>query len=155
MTHNYDRVNYKNKYTSDSNDIRNQYRHDRGRPRYEQNYTRENFRGNTRPYQNLGRQNSREYRGNYRNENYSRDRGGSRSRERTFSRNNNISRRNNRSIRSSRSRLGPRASKVEIELDAVSVENMTISQKIVLHPKRKQSLSKSNKCLTWMRNRHP
>ena len=38
-------------------------------------------------YQNFGRQNRREYRGNYRNENYSRGRGRSRSRERSFSRN--------------------------------------------------------------------
>ena len=34
------------------------------------------------------------------------------------------------------------------ELDAISVENMTISQKIVLHQKRKERYRKSSKCLT-------
>ena len=38
------------------------------------------FRGNTRSYQNPGRQNSRRYRDNYWNKNYSRDRGRNRSR---------------------------------------------------------------------------
>ena len=109
-THNYDRVNYKNRYRPDSSDRRNQYRQKRGRPRYEQNYRRENFRGNTRAYQNPGRQNSREYRGNYRNENYSTDRGRSWSRERLFSRNSSISKRNDRSTSSSRSRPGSRVS---------------------------------------------
>ena len=91
-----------------------------------------------RSYQNLGMQNRREYRSNYRNENYSRDRGRSRSRERSFSRNNNISRRNNRSISNSRSRSGSGVSTNRDRINAISVENMTISQKIVLHPKRKE-----------------
>ena len=64
------------------------------RPRYEQNYRRESFRGNMTPFQNPGRQNSREHRGDYRNENCSRDRGRNRSKERSFSRNSNISGRN-------------------------------------------------------------
>ena len=59
-----------------------------------------------RAYKNFGRQNSGgEYRGNHRNENYSRERGRSRSRERSFSRNIN-NRRNDRSISNSRSRSG-------------------------------------------------
>ena len=107
---NYDRGNYQNKYRSDSSDRRNQYRQNRGRPRYEQIYRRGNSRGNMRIYQNFGRQNSRgEYRGNYRNEYYRRERGRSRSRERSFSKNIN-NRRNDRSISNSRSRSGSRAS---------------------------------------------
>ena len=49
-----------------------------------------------------------EYRGSYRNEDYSRERGRSRSRERSLSRNID-NRRNDRSIRNSRSRSGSRA----------------------------------------------
>ena len=62
-------------------------------------------------YQDSGRQNSRgEYRGNYRNKNYSTERGRSRSRERSFLRNNNNNtRRNNSSISISRPRSGSRA----------------------------------------------
>ena len=68
---NYDQQSYLNKYRSDSGD-RRQYRQDRDRPRYEQNYRRGNFRGNIR---NFDRQNSRgEYRNNYRNEDYDRSR---------------------------------------------------------------------------------
>ena len=73
---NYDRCNcdqqsYQNKYRSDSRD-RRQYREDKGRPRYEQNYSRGNFRGNM---SNFDRQNSRgEYRNNYRNKGYDRSR---------------------------------------------------------------------------------
>ena len=37
----------------------------------EKNYRKGNFRSNMRMYQNFGRQNSREFRGNYRNEDYS------------------------------------------------------------------------------------
>ena len=62
--HNYDRGNYKNRYRSYSGERRNQYGQKGGRPRYEQNVRRGNLRGNTRPYQNPGRQNSREYKGN-------------------------------------------------------------------------------------------
>ena len=108
--HNYDRVNYRNIYRSNSSDMRIQYAYNRCRPRYEQNYRREKFRGNMRPYQHPGIQNSREYRGNYRNEKYSRDRGRSRSRERSFSRNSNISRINNNSTSNSRSQSGSRVS---------------------------------------------
>ena len=73
----YDQQSYQNRYRSDSGNIR-QYRQDRSRPRYEQNYRRGNFRGNMRSYD---RQNSRgEYRNNYRNEGY--DRSMNRSRER-------------------------------------------------------------------------
>ena len=101
-----------NRYRSDSSDRKNQYRQNRGRLRYEQNYRRGNFTGNARLYQDFGRQNSRaEYRGNYRNESYSRDRGRNRSRERSFSRNNNNNRRSDRSINNSRSKSGSRASK--------------------------------------------
>ena len=63
-----------------------------------------------RTYQNFGRQNSRgEYSGNYRNEDYSRERCRSRSRQRSFSMNIK-SRRNDRSMSNSRSRSGSRAS---------------------------------------------
>ena len=110
-SHNYDRGNYQKWYRSDSFDRRNYYRQSRGRPRYEQNYRRRNFRGNVRLYQDFGRQNSRgEYRGNYRKEDYSWERGRSRSRERSFSRNNNDNRKKNRSISDSRSRSGSRGS---------------------------------------------
>ena len=78
-THNCDRGNYINRYRPDSNDRRNQYAQNRSRPKYEQNYRRENIRGHLRSYQHPRRQNSREYRGNYRNKNYSRDRDRSRS----------------------------------------------------------------------------
>ena len=61
-------------------------------------------------YQTFGRQNSREeYKGNYRNENYSRKRGRSRSRERSFLGSIN-NRRNNRNTSNSRSRSGLRTS---------------------------------------------
>ena len=61
-------------------------------------------------YRTLGRQNSRgEYRGNYRNEDYCRERGRSRSRESSFSRNIN-NRRNDRNISNSRSSSGSRVS---------------------------------------------
>ena len=64
----------------------------------------ENFRGNMGTYQNFGRQNNRGgYRGNYRKENFNRERGISRSRER-YSDNN--SRRRDRSSSNSRSRSG-------------------------------------------------
>ena len=63
-----------------------------------------------RTYQNLGGQNSKgEYRGNYSNEDYSRERGRNWSRERSFSRNIN-NRRKDRSISNSRSRSGSRTS---------------------------------------------
>ena len=66
--HNYDQEGYQNRYRSDSGD-RRPYRQDRGRPRYEQNYRRGNFRGNVRMHQNFERENSRgEYRNNYRSE---------------------------------------------------------------------------------------
>ena len=66
---NYDQQGYQNKSGSDSGD-RRQYRHDRGRPMYEQNYRRGNFRDNMR---NFDQQNCRgEYRNNYRNEGYDR-----------------------------------------------------------------------------------
>ena len=42
-------ISYQNGYRSNSGD-RRQYRQDRGRPRYEQNYRRGNFRGNMRSY---------------------------------------------------------------------------------------------------------
>ena len=62
-----------------------------------------------RTYQNFERQNRGGHRGNYRNENYNRERYRSRSRERTFLRNiSNIG--NDRSISNSRSRSGSRAS---------------------------------------------
>ena len=58
--------------------------------------------------QNFGRQNNRRgYRGNYRNENFSRKRGRSRSRERS---NSGIIRRNDRNSSNSRLRSGSRAS---------------------------------------------
>ena len=73
-SHNYDKGNDQNRYRSDSGDRIQFSRQGRGRPRYEQNYRRGNFGGNVRSYQDFGRQNSREeYRGNYRNENYSRE----------------------------------------------------------------------------------
>ena len=52
--HNYDQQGYQNRYRSHSGD-RRQYRQDRGRPRYEQNYKGGNFRGNVRTYQNFER----------------------------------------------------------------------------------------------------
>ena len=98
----YDQKSYQNRYRSDSGD-RRQYRQDRGRPRYEHNHRRGNFRGYMR---NFDTQNSRgEYRNNYRNEGYDRSR--NRSRERSFSRSYNNNR--NRSTSNSRSRLGSRA----------------------------------------------
>ena len=49
-------------WTVKTGDSIEQYRQDRGRPRYEQNYRRGNFRGNAR---NFDRENSRgEYRNN-------------------------------------------------------------------------------------------
>ena len=109
-SHNYDRGNYQNRYRSNSGDRRIQFSgQSRGRPRYEQNFRRGNFRGNMRMYQNFERQNRGEYRGNFRNENYSRERGRSMSRDRYFSRNINY-RRNNRIISNSRSRSGSRVS---------------------------------------------
>ena len=72
---NYSQKNYQNRYKSNNRSYsrdRGQYRQDRSRPRYEQNYRRGNFRGNIRSY---GRQNSRgEYRNNYRNDSYDRSR---------------------------------------------------------------------------------
>ena len=77
---------------------------DRGRHRYEQNYSRCNFRGSMI---NFNRQNSRgEYRSNYGNESYDRSR--NRLRQRSFPRSYNNSR--NRSTSNSRSRSGSRAS---------------------------------------------
>ena len=107
---NYDRCNYnwqgyQSRNRSDSED-RRQYRQDRGKPRYEQDYRRGNLRGNMR---NFDRQNSRRaYRNNYRNEGCDRSRNGDRSRERSFSR--NFSGDRNRSTSNSRSRSGLRAS---------------------------------------------
>ena len=46
---NYNQQSYQNRYTLDSGD-RRQYKQDKGRPRYEQNYRRGNFRGNTRSF---------------------------------------------------------------------------------------------------------
>ena len=101
---NYNQRNYQNRYRLDRGD-RRQYRQDRGRPRYEQNYRRGNFRGNMR---NFDIQNSRgEYRNNYRSDSYDRSR--NRSRERSFSRSYNNNNRN-RSTSNSRSRSGSRAS---------------------------------------------
>ena len=51
---NYNQRNYQNRYRSNSGD-RGQYRQDKGRPRYKQNYSRVNFRGNMRSH---GRQDS-------------------------------------------------------------------------------------------------
>ena len=69
---NYDQQSYQDRYRSDSCD-RRQYKQDRSRPRYEQDYRRGNMRS-------FGRQNSKgEYRNNYRNEGY--DRSKNRSRE--------------------------------------------------------------------------
>ena len=100
---NYEQQSYQNRYRSDSGD-RRQYRQDRGRPRYEQYYRRDSFRGNMR---NFDRQNSRgECRNNYRNEGYDRSR--NMSRERLFSRGYNNNR--NRSTSNSRSMSGSRAS---------------------------------------------
>ena len=101
--HNYDQQSYQNKYRPDSGD-RRQYRQDRGKPGYEQNYRRGNLRGNTI---NFDRQNSiGVYRNNYRNEGYDRSR--NRSRERSFSR--SYSSNINRSTSNSRSRAGLSAS---------------------------------------------
>ena len=100
---NYNQCSYQNRCRSNSGD-RRQYRQDRGRPRYEQNYRRGNFRGNMRSF---NRQNSiGEYRNNYRNDSYDRSR--NRSRERSFSRNYNNNR--DRSTTNSRSGSGSRAS---------------------------------------------
>ena len=60
-----------------------------------------------------------------------------RSRERLFSRNIN-NRRNDRSLNNSRLMSGSRASKIEIELGVICVEDMIISQKIALHLKKKE-----------------
>ena len=69
-------------------EMRRQYRQDRGRPKYKQNYRGGNFRGKARMYQNFERQNNKgEYRNNYRDEGYRRSRDRNRSRERSFSRN--------------------------------------------------------------------
>ena len=61
-------------------------------------------------YQNFERQKRGGYKGNYRNENYNRERGRSRSRERSFFRNSS-NRRNDRNISNSRSSSGSRVSK--------------------------------------------
>ena len=98
----YDQQSYQNRYRSDSGN-RRQYRQDRSRPRYEQNYRRGNFRGNMRSFD---RQNSGgEYRNNHRNEGCD---SRNRSRERSFSRSYNNNR--NRSTSNSRSRSGSRVS---------------------------------------------
>ena len=51
---NYDRGSHHNRYKSNSSDRRIQYRQNRGRPRYEHNYSKfyrgGNFRGNMRTY---------------------------------------------------------------------------------------------------------
>ena len=75
-SHNCDRGNYQKRYRSNSGGRKIQFsRQSKGRLKFEQNYSRENFRGNTRSYQDSGRQNNRgEYRGNYRNEDYRRER---------------------------------------------------------------------------------
>ena len=53
-THNYDRRNHQNRYRSNSRDRRVQFSgQSRGRPSYEQNHGRGNFRGNMRTYQNF------------------------------------------------------------------------------------------------------
>ena len=91
---------------TDIDQIYGDRRQDRGRPRYEQNCRRSNFRGNMR---NFDRQNSRgEYRNDYRNGGYSTNRDRNRSRERSFSRISSGDR--NRSTSNSRSRSGSRAS---------------------------------------------
>ena len=56
--HSYDQRGYQNRYRSDSGD-RRQYRKDRGRPRFEQNYRGGKFRSKARQYQNYEGQDSR------------------------------------------------------------------------------------------------
>ena len=84
---------------------RGQFRQDRGRPRFGQDYRGNNFWNNTRRY---SRQDSRgEYKNdNYRNSGY--NRGRDRSRERSFS--GNYSSNRTRSTSNSRLRSGSRAS---------------------------------------------
>ena len=86
--HIYGQRGYQDRYRSNSGDRRIQFsgrvqygQNYGGRPKYEQNYRnnyrRGNVRGNVRVYQNQnfrGRTNRNGYRGNYRNENYSRER---------------------------------------------------------------------------------
>ena len=102
---NYNQRACQNRYRSDSED-RRQYRQERGRPRYGQNYRRGNFRGSVRSFDRKTRRGG--HRNNYRNEGYDLSRNGNRSRERLFSRNFSGSR--NRSTSNSRSRSGSRAS---------------------------------------------
>ena len=105
----YDQKGYRDRYKLDSED-RSQYRQDRSRPRYEQNYRRGNFRDNVRMHQNFERQNSRgEYRNNYRHEGYNRNRDRNRSRERSFSRNFSGNR-SNKSTSNSKFQSGSRES---------------------------------------------
>ena len=125
---NYNQRNYQNRYRlnnrSNSCD-RGQYRQDKGRPRYEQNYRRENFRANMRSY---GRQDSREeYGNNYRNVSYDRSR--NRSKERSFSRIMATIEIGVQAI------VGPGQNQeqvqIETEFDVISVGNTIISQRTV------------------------
>ena len=104
---NHNQRNYQNRYRSSNRSNsgnRGQYRQNRSRPRYEQNYRGGNFRENMKSY---GRQNSRgEYRNSYRNDSYDRSR--NRSRERSFS--TNYGNNQTRSTNNSRYRSGSGAS---------------------------------------------
>ena len=135
--HSFDQQDYQNRYRSDSGD-RRQYRQGRGRPRYEQNYRGENFKGNARTYQNFERQSSRgEYRNNHRDKGYGRRRDGNRSRERSFSR--DFSNRSN--MIGVQVIVGPDQDQgpvqIETESGVTNVGNMIILQRIVLHPGKK------------------
>ena len=138
-SYNHDRGNYQNKFRSNSRDRKTQFnKQGKGRLGYEQNYKRRNFRSNTRSYQDFRRQNSRgEYRGDYRDDRYSRDRCRSKSREDS-----------QETIAIIEGTIEVQAIvdqgqdqeqvQMEIELGVISVGNMIISRKIVLHPKNKE-----------------
>ena len=129
----YEQDRYQNRYRSSSGNSRLSYRdraqygqNNKGRSQYDQNYRgdsrRENFRG-THNYRGQNLQGG--YRGNFRNDNFGRDR--SRSRERQYSDN---FRRNERS--NIRSRSGSRTStNREIGLDTLCVGSTIILLKIV------------------------
>ena len=132
----YDQWGYQNRYRSDSGD-RRQYRQDRGKPRYEQNYGGGNFRGNARMYKNLETQNSRgEYGNNYRDEGYGRSRDRNRSRERSF-----LETLVTEETIGVQIIVGPDQDQGQVlketESGVTHVENMIILQRIVLYPGKK------------------
>ena len=111
---------------------RGQYRQDRGRSKFEQNYRGNNFQGSTRGY---GRQNSR---GEYRNDSYRHDghnRGRDRSRERSFS--GSYSGNRVRNASNSRSRSGSRANTNRNRIGCYNCREYDHLQGIIPPPEKK------------------